>query len=170
MAYERSENAWDNFGKFIHQFQPETKTLIWKLERILIKLYWQNVSLLFNQTCLFIYMYISFFSRHAENLMQLDNGRKIPPTGWKCEQCDLTTNLWLNLTDGAILCGRRFFDGTGGNNHAVEYYQKTKYPLAVKLGTITADGAGKCSSTSPNFLLRLFPLLQKEDYDLKIKL
>ena len=39
-------------GKFIHQFQPETKTLIRKLERMLIKLYRQNVSLLFNQTCL----------------------------------------------------------------------------------------------------------------------
>ena len=33
-----------HFGKFI-QFQPETKTLIRKLERILIKLYRQNVSL-----------------------------------------------------------------------------------------------------------------------------
>jgi uncharacterized UBP type Zn finger protein len=33
--------------------------------------------------------------------------------------------------------------GTGGNNHAVEFYQETKYPLAVKLGTITADGAGR---------------------------
>ncbi|VDQ17954.1 unnamed protein product [Trichobilharzia regenti] len=43
----------------------------------------------------------------------------------------------MNLTDGAILCGRRFWDGTGGNNHAVEHYEKTKYPLAVKLGTIT---------------------------------
>ena len=43
------------FGKFIHQFQPETKTLIRKLERILIKSYRQNVSLLFNQTCLYIY-------------------------------------------------------------------------------------------------------------------
>ena len=32
--------------------QPETKALIRKLERILIKLYWQSVSLLFNQTCL----------------------------------------------------------------------------------------------------------------------
>lgn len=30
--------------------------------------------------------------------------------------------------------------GSGGNNHAVEYYQQTKYPLAVKLGTITAEG------------------------------
>ena len=52
MAYERSESTRDSFGKFNHQFQPETKTLIKKLERILIKLYRQNVSLLCNQTCL----------------------------------------------------------------------------------------------------------------------
>jgi len=74
--------------------------------------------------------------------MQLDNGRKVPPNGWKCEKCDLRENLWLNLTDGAILCGRRNFDGSGGNNHAVEHYQTTGYPLAVKLGTITPDSAG----------------------------
>lgn len=49
-------------------------------------------------------------------------------------------NLWLNLTDGSILCGRKFHDGSGGNNHAVEHFQNTKYPLAVKLGTITKDG------------------------------
>ena len=36
----------ENFGKFIYQFQPKTKTLIRN-----IKLYRQNVSLLFNQTC-----------------------------------------------------------------------------------------------------------------------
>ena len=52
MACERFENTQDNLGKFIHQFQPEAKTLIRNLERILIKLYKQNVSLLFNQTCL----------------------------------------------------------------------------------------------------------------------
>ena len=51
-------------------------------------------------------------------------------------------NLWLNLTDGSILCGRRYFDGSGGNNHAVEHYRESGYPLAVKLGTITPDGAG----------------------------
>lgn len=79
-------------------------------------------------------------SRHAADLPQLDNGKKIPPSGWKCERCDLTQNLWLNLTDGSILCGRKFFDGTGGNNHAVEHYYATKHPLAVKLGTITNDG------------------------------
>ena len=52
MANEKSESAQDNFGKFIHHFQPETKTFIRKLERVLIKLYRQNVSLLFNQICL----------------------------------------------------------------------------------------------------------------------
>ena len=61
MAYEMSKSVWDNFGKFIHQFQPETKTLIRKLERILIKLYRQSVSLLFNQTCLYIYIYIYIY-------------------------------------------------------------------------------------------------------------
>ena len=34
MAYEGSESARDNFGKFMHQCHPETKTLIRKLERI----------------------------------------------------------------------------------------------------------------------------------------
>ena len=50
MAYERFESARDNFRKFIQQFQPETNTLIRKLERIEIKLYRQNVSLLFSKT------------------------------------------------------------------------------------------------------------------------
>ena len=81
-------------------------------------------------------------SKHADNLEQLNNGVKVPPKGWKCSRCDLTNNLWMNLTDGAINCGRRFFDGSGGNNHAVDHYHETKYPLAVKLGTITADGKG----------------------------
>ena len=46
MGNEQLKSTWDNFGKFIHQFQPETKTLIRKLERIL-KLYRQNLSLLY---------------------------------------------------------------------------------------------------------------------------
>ena len=74
MAYDGSESTRDNFGKFIHQFQPETKTLIWKLERILIKLYRQIFSLLFNETYLnerllpkniYIYIYIYIYiSQH----------------------------------------------------------------------------------------------------------
>lgn len=49
----------------------------------------------------------------------------------------------MNLTDGKVLCGRRYFDGSGGNNHALLHFQEMGYPLAVKLGTITPDGAGK---------------------------
>ncbi|OMO80445.1 hypothetical protein CCACVL1_12950 [Corchorus capsularis] len=77
-------------------------------------------------------------SAYAVDLRQIGNA-VIPPSGWKCSKCDKTENLWLNLTDGLILCGRRNWDGTGGNNHAIEHYKETGYPLAVKLGTITAD-------------------------------
>nr|XP_020654720.1 ubiquitin carboxyl-terminal hydrolase 13 isoform X2 [Pogona vitticeps] len=80
-------------------------------------------------------------SKHASILVQMDNGVRIPPSGWKCSKCDLRENLWLNLTDGSILCGRWFFDGSGGNGHALEHYKEMGYPLAVKLGTITPDGA-----------------------------
>ena len=51
MAYESTR---DNFGKFLYQFQPKTKTLIRKLEMILNELYWQNLSLLFNETYIYI--------------------------------------------------------------------------------------------------------------------
>ncbi|XP_052206730.1 ubiquitin carboxyl-terminal hydrolase 14 isoform X2 [Diospyros lotus] len=78
-------------------------------------------------------------SPYATDLQQLDHGVTVPPSGWKCAKCDKTENLWLNLTDGMILCGRRNWDGSGGNNHAIEHYNETGYPLAVKLGTITAD-------------------------------
>ena len=72
MAYERSESAPENFGKFINQFQPETKTLIRKLERILIKLYRQNLSLLFNETHThYIYIYIYIYTHtHTKNIYQ----------------------------------------------------------------------------------------------------
>lgn len=79
-------------------------------------------------------------SKHALNLLQLDNGVKIPPNGWQCSMCDLTENLWLNLTDGTLLCGRKYFDGSGGNGHALDYFKQTGYPLTVKLGTITSEG------------------------------
>ena len=39
-----------------------------------------------------------------------------------------------------MLCGRKNWDGSGGNGHALEHYNETKYPLCVKLGTITPEG------------------------------
>lgn len=92
-------------------------------------------------------------SKHAADLKQLDNGVKIPPSGWRCEVCDLQENLWMNLTDGKVLCGRRYFDGTGGNNHALLHFKETGYPLAVKLGTITPDGADVYSYDEDDMVL-----------------
>ena len=101
-------------------------------------------------------------SKHAENLKQIENPPKIPPCGWKCQFCDLTTNLWLNLTDGVIACGRRFFDGSGGNNHAVDHYKNGGGggPLAVKLGTITRDGKADVFSYDEDDMV-LDPYLEK---------
>lgn len=70
-----------------------------------------------------------FVSKHSETLIQLNCIEKIPSSGWKCYKCEMTANLWLNLTDGSILCGRKQFDGSGGNNHAVEHYSVTRYFL-----------------------------------------
>ena len=76
-------------------------------------------------------------SRFSKDLLQLVPAPHVPPSGWACSQCDKTDNLWLNLTDGAIGCGRRNFDGTGGNQHALEHARSSGFPLAVKLGTLT---------------------------------
>ncbi|GAX82603.1 hypothetical protein CEUSTIGMA_g10029.t1 [Chlamydomonas eustigma] len=84
-------------------------------------------------------------SRYAEGLTQLDNGRKISPNpkDWRCDETGATENLWLNLSTGFIGSGRRNWDGSGGNGSALRHFQDTgnKYPLVVKLGTITPHGA-----------------------------
>ena len=58
----------------------------------------------------------------------------------KCMDCELNSNLWLCLICGNLGCGRKYYDGTGGNNHAVDHATNHHHSLAVKLGTITADG------------------------------
>uniref|UniRef100_A0A1J3F4P4 Ubiquitin carboxyl-terminal hydrolase n=1 Tax=Noccaea caerulescens TaxID=107243 RepID=A0A1J3F4P4_NOCCA len=100
-------------------------------------------------------------SAYALTLPQIKSGIVIPPSGWKCAKCDKKENLWLNLTDGMILCGRKNWDGTGGNNHAVEHYKETSYPLAVKLGTITADLEAADVYSYPEDDSVLDPLLAK---------
>lgn len=87
-------------------------------------------------------------SKYYKDLVQLPATRKISPNpkDWKCEKYGATDNLWLNLSDGYIGGGRRFWDGTGGSNGALEHYEEeltkgNNYPLVVKLGTITPKGA-----------------------------
>ena len=70
------------------------------------------------------------------------------PSQWACEESGITTGLWLNLSDGYIGSGRKNWDGTGGTGAAKTHYEEVlrttgqKYPLVVKLGTITPDGTG----------------------------
>lgn len=85
-------------------------------------------------------------SKYYQDLEFVDNGVKISPNpkDWKCEKDGSTDNLWLNLSDGFIGGGRKNWDGSGGSNGALDHFQKTgeKYPLVVKLGTITVDSHG----------------------------
>lgn len=81
-----------------------------------------------------------FESKYAKDLIQLDNGVKISKQGWKCELCEKNQNLWLNLSDGMILCGRPIYGSeAGGNGHALAHYKETGFPLVVKLGTINGS-------------------------------
>ena len=54
--------------------------------------------------------------------------------------CDLKENLWLCLQCGHLGCGRAQFGGVGGNSHAVAHKSEKDHPVAVKLGSITAEG------------------------------
>lgn len=55
--------------------------------------------------------------------------------------CDLKQNLWLCLQCGNLGCGRSQFGGTGGNSHGLAHFDATSHAVAVKLGSITADGS-----------------------------
>lgn len=57
-----------------------------------------------------------------------------------CTRCDLKENLWLCLTCGNLGCGRPQYGGVGGNGHGLEHTNETRHPVAVKLGSLTADG------------------------------
>lgn len=83
-------------------------------------------------------------TKHAD-LVQLpfEGSIGLTPECWKCDEpgCGKRENLWLNLTDGKLFCGRKLADGSGGNEHALKHYTQTKFPLAVNIGTVCPEGA-----------------------------
>ena len=87
----------------------------------------------------------SIFSNTLEQLPVTEEKLKLlsDPSQWACEDSGMKTNIWLNLSSGHIGSGRRNWDGSGGTGASLQHYMESgeKYPLAVKLGTITADGA-----------------------------
>lgn len=58
----------------------------------------------------------------------------------QCSMCDLKENLWLCLECGNTACGRSQFGGAKGNSHALAHAESTSHGVAVKLGSITAEG------------------------------
>jgi len=74
--------------------------------------------------------------------LEQETARQIPSGDLgHCSQCDLKENLWLCLTCGNLACGRSQFGGGGGNNHGIQHKDASKHPVAVKLGSLTADGS-----------------------------
>ncbi|KJP89125.1 hypothetical protein AK88_01211 [Plasmodium fragile] len=85
-------------------------------------------------------------SKYAKDLVQLPNVI-IKNENLQCAVCKAKKNIWLNLSDGYIGCGRKIYNYGGGclNNEegaALKHYYESgkKYPLVVKLGTITKEG------------------------------
>jgi ubiquitin carboxyl-terminal hydrolase 5/13 len=73
--------------------------------------------------------------------MEQEPAREIPSGALgKCNDCELKENLWLCLVCGNLGCGRRQFGGSGGNNHGVDHTTSSGHAVAVKLGSLTADG------------------------------
>lgn len=44
------------------------------------------------------------------------------------------------MTCGHLGCGRKNYDGSGANHHAVYHFEEENHPLSIKLGTITPEG------------------------------
>ena len=57
-----------------------------------------------------------------------------------CSMCDLKENLWLCLECGNLGCGRSQFGGVKGNSHGLAHTKSASHSVAVKLGSITAEG------------------------------
>lgn len=104
-------------------------------------------------------------SKYAKDLPQLDNGKLISPDPktWRCEESGMTENLWLNLSTGHVGSGRRNWDGSGGTGAAQKHFEETgkKYPLVVKLGTITPQGADVFSYAEEENDMVIDPQLSK---------
>lgn len=77
--------------------------------------------------------------QHSRNLHEKAISSTVVPDLTKCGNCELSSNLWLCLECGNLGCGRKNFDGTGGNNHGIDHFNATNHSIAVKSGTISSS-------------------------------
>ncbi|KAJ5760070.1 hypothetical protein N7520_007226 [Penicillium odoratum] len=78
---------------------------------------------------------------HTLCLTQQETENAASKDSSKCSTCDLKENLWICLECGNIGCGRSQFGGTQGNSHALVHADASTHAVAVKLGSITAEGS-----------------------------
>lgn len=107
----------------------------------------------------------SKYARALEQVPATEEKRLVlsDPAKWMCEDSKTTTNLWLNLSTGHIGSGRKNWDGSGGTGASLNHFKSTGgiYPLVVKLGTITPEGADVYSYAPGEDDLVLDPLLKQ---------
>lgn len=83
-----------------------------------------------------------FPCEHSETLDLMHNSNVADTS--KCRCCELTTNLWVCLTCGAVSCGReQFGSDIKGNSHGLAHYEQSKHTIAVRLGSLSSD-ENKC--------------------------
>ncbi|EER34565.1 hypothetical protein CTRG_01426 [Candida tropicalis MYA-3404] len=74
---------------------------------------------------------------HSIDVEQFDNDN-LDLT--KCSQCELAENLWICLHCGSLGCGRQQYGSDlKGNGHALAHYEISQHPVAIKLGSLSAD-------------------------------
>ncbi|PVV01586.1 hypothetical protein BB560_003991, partial [Smittium megazygosporum] len=72
--------------------------------------------------------------------IEFKSAESIEKNNKMCFSCEKTENLWMCLECGNVGCGRKQYDGSGGNNHAISHYEQTGHKASVKLGTIEPNG------------------------------
>ncbi|KAJ5326111.1 Ubiquitin carboxyl-terminal hydrolase 14 [Penicillium brevicompactum] len=78
---------------------------------------------------------------HTLCLVQQDSLKASSTDSNHCSDCDLGENLWLCLECGNKGCGRSQFGGSQGNSHGLTHADANSHAVAVKLGSITAEGS-----------------------------
>ena len=59
---------------------------------------------------MFVYLFVWIF-RHETDLAFV-GPTSVKSSDWFCEKCGIKNeNIWLNLSDGSILCGRKYREG-----------------------------------------------------------
>ena len=133
----KSKNKWNVTGDYLSNFEknliPTNVQMQQSFERcVLVTFYW--------------------FRYFCDGLILPQNIDIIIGTFFtlpRCGGCGMYKNLWLNLSDGFIGCGRKHWDGSGGNECALRHYslhkneadRKVYFSMVVKLGTISQYGA-----------------------------